>query len=701
MSNKALIIAKSNKSSMLLAKTNSKQIQSKGGNSKDSYVYNTANLQSNTDKLQIKKRNSYFSPAVQRKLPIFNKCDSSITPLENKNRFQGLSQSVILNKPDEANQFMKFGFNSFSKILSQFKDLIIYANSASQYILTSKEGFEENQLDKFSLDQTINLNQICCYIDNLEHASLSLKDMISNLSITKTESTERLKMESTIDTDLKFESDKRIQKYVSLFSSCKTSVLDVMEILKKNEGTQSPDTPIKRVKFTNPKLLLSSDNVISIQLIPEDSPNIKGHEKMKTITDEDDDCLTERACKSLAVNGNSQKFQKSNTPKSNGININITEGNSKKSIESCSQEENDEVRKFTFESSRSFGQQNGSKKRKQKKAKDNSNESSQFDSSRTDKKNSAHNTNNQVSVIINITPINQKFSLKRGSFMNIPSLGTINKCQNSDEEELLTNEEVTVNRPYNICFEVNKKKDLFIRSFFNQAKLISKNLKTDNSYDDASCCNKSQLGTKICDPVVVEQIQNLKNFSKNDLYNSKRSKSVLNIQEFSEHKKVEDIKKVSKVSNLKLVKLLTQESEGVKCKKPKVTPLKIPFESKKIESTSSDSENENEQATLNKRKSNKKNTLTSAQDSLENIKFSQKHFKVNKISPSNRLKLFDTKYLGSELKNKKFGANTANSQLNVNKNKYTSICSETEVKALKSSQQATSNNPKKERCLVF
>ena len=391
--------------------------------------------------------------------------DFSLDKSNNKIVSPDYAQSVIVN-PRQYSSFNNINPNikkihgnstEFVNAVLLIKDILFQTYSKSDFILYNNEINIENR-DKYALDQTLTLNSICYDIDNLEKSISILKEKIENQS-------EILSLDYSADKnkELLMESNKRTNKYTSLFDSCKNYLTDIIEILDNSTKTHN-------IAFSDNTSKRKHKPSVSLTTLPylkdKDSSREKkvkfSHNKMNSSSNID--------------------FKLSNEIE---LGYNRIEIKSQQSILEDDQE-NEKEKIF---------KEIGSKEQKENKL---------------------------------------KFAIE-----NISIDESVN-CDLSDEDSInLNNESIIVNKIFFRNVEVKINKDIFIRNFFEQANEINKTLVSKNSFDnidnneeeDDSYCSLKENEIEY-DLLMNKNKMNSKVFKSRKLYNIKRSKSLLNIQNF-------------------------------------------------------------------------------------------------------------------------------------------------------------------------
>lgn len=513
--------------------------------------------------VNIIEKGKQLQPSTSKNTPgaKHNKRESfSVNTSPDKARFSklaGFSQSVVVQKSDQSTDFIQSNFLCFEEILSNIKKFVENATSKSDFIIYAS-SLSNDVRDKFSLDQSLSLNEICCDINSIEEkATIIIEKLESRKGAypepqnykTSLPCVVNLKNPSACLLDgnqqLRLESERRIQKYTSLFNSCKKTFSEVLMLMEKGASYQSTEKADNgdSQNNENQKKNLSACNMPKMQFSSEnfefnENPNKPKGPSVKHSLKNGNDSVALESDQTNKFKRN-KKTKKIKSDRSNGI-------HTEKSQAFTDNLTRDDNLAITLVS-------NGVNDNNDTKG-DSTNGCLKLDKSQklqTESNLSDYDSHVEDN-LVKKSPRQQIYQ-KSNNFYDESKLGKIeNKNKylvmshsrdgGSDDDDLLeTNEEVTVNRPYERCFEVNKNKDLFIRAFMTQAKIINKTImKTENSFDALSQGHRqvdtsNNISEIDSDHMEISRESNMKP-SKQLFSGAKRSKSLLNIQGFASEK---------------------------------------------------------------------------------------------------------------------------------------------------------------------
>ncbi len=194
------------------------------------------------------------NPRQNKRINSQNK--SNIAVQEVKNLPKEYAQSVIVNSRKKSTFATEVKIkdinndsnnNLFLDILNQFKDIIIQVTSKVDLMLYTSQ-IDNDNIDKYILDQVLTLNGVCFDIDNAEESISILMGKIEESKEILSEN------EKTFDDiEVRNESSKRVNKYLSLFESCRKNLADIVEILEKNSNIVNSKESLIEVKSNKTK----------------------------------------------------------------------------------------------------------------------------------------------------------------------------------------------------------------------------------------------------------------------------------------------------------------------------------------------------------------------------------------------------------------------------------------------------------------
>lgn len=126
----------------------------------------------------------------------------------------------------------KFDLHHIQELLQSMKRFVEHVSQGSEFIFESPNAdATEESKNKFQLDQSISLNQLICDIDIIKDKSIQMKFDKSSSIIKPTEINS---INEDFQLQTKLESEKRIQRYVSLFGSCKRTFDEVLKFIEED-----------------------------------------------------------------------------------------------------------------------------------------------------------------------------------------------------------------------------------------------------------------------------------------------------------------------------------------------------------------------------------------------------------------------------------------------------------------------------------
>lgn len=563
---------------------------------------------------KFKKFKNYY-PKQKSETP---KGDQSI--LKDKSKLSYQNQSIETNVESLAEH--SYGYASFLTIMSKIKEFIEITKQKSEFIQYNNR--EDSGKDLYSLNQSLHINQMCCQLDNIASMASSIKEKQASLCRQNAESDNLLNGVSSEkifleDYGMNFESEMRKKQYDSLFGSCKQTLSEVIVMMTKfiHEDSQQ---------------LIIHNNLNESKLMNDSQTHTQNKEVYKNV-----EILYDLSTQTGGVYqfGGVKSHRPSNGGQSNFLNIsngldlepynntpNFTARGEARQLERCDfQDSNKGFNIYKMEPDI------------------------------INLKNSSESVDS-ASVCMSIKKRGDADISRTGKRKRVISCTGLSfkGNQSSDEEDFLrTNEEVTVNIPYDMHFEVNKNKDLFIRKFFTEAQIINKIIQTDYSFDTISCNNKEGC------LLVLSDTEESNVFSKKKA----RSKSVL----FQGYANNLDLAFKPKTTNLVFPHINDEaedcvsqyielnKNEGAK----KKTRFKLPNKHQ-AKSRSSSKEIITE---LTAKKDSRDSVMNSNYG--ENAKFSKRNVRANLVSNSNRFKFFaNKKTFGSSINTELSAAITSN-----------------------------------------
>lgn len=376
-----------------------------------------------------------------------------------------------------------FSFTSFAGVLSKIKEFIETSKEKSEWAQVT--FMDDLRKDQISVDQSLYYNQICCQIDNIASMAYSIKQ--ASFSIQKTESENYLSGVSNEKAflehyDMSLESESRKRQYTSLFCSCKRTLGDVIELIAKLilVDIEKHSVDHKMSVITNDLEGQNKGEYNEIDIICNLTQTcvakLEGKNTVKPCNCQAENLPITANTSDLVILNNTPNFHARNKAK--------------------------EVEQQDFEGSQ----------------KECSNYNNQFELIQLKKSIESVNSTNDCFSLKKRGKSSLSKVEKQTKVASYPGLSFKGNQSSGEEDFLMTKEEVIVNIPYNMAFEVNKNKDLFIRNFHCEAEVINDILQTDYNYDTNSCSNKERNWVITSDLTKSSGLSKSKARSKSVLY---------------------------------------------------------------------------------------------------------------------------------------------------------------------------------------